>query len=484
MTRRYGGTGLGLAICKKLIQMMKGKIAVSSQPGSGSTFWFELVLPKEKAEHLTGAYDVSRINLQNKRVLIVDDNATNREVLQHQLSAWGADIEMATSGKEALHKLYLAVEENHPFDLAIFDKQMPNMDGISLAKEVKQNPKIADVKLIMLSSVGHLDETGEWMLSGIAAYLNKPVRQSELLQCIAKALGQTNENADVAGNEGNDDMKEKLQGYVLVAEDNVVNQMLVSQMLEIFGMRYRVVENGKEATEAVTESPLDQMNDPYDLILMDCQMPEMDGFEATAAIRKWEKLHAKPALPIVALTANAMQGDRDKCLKAGMNDYLSKPFTQEELFQVLKKWLPVLSNTPESENKVTQIKPHVEAVEPDMAKLDQSVLNKIRALQQKGSSEILLKLIDLYLTNSVELMQSIEHAIADADADKLRTAAHTLKSSSASLGATDLAEMCKELEIMGRENKLDDSLTKLSILEFEYEAVRKALEAESKRQAA
>jgi len=260
-------------------------------------------------------------------------------------------------------------------------------------------------------------------------------------------------------------------------------------MLEAMGCRVRMVVNGQDAVEAMTQSPLDQLQDPYDLVLMDCQMPKMDGFEATAEIRRWERSNAARSkrIPIIALTANAVQGDRERCIEAGMDDYLSKPFTKKQLGQILERWLPLMGGTKRSEavldhansEKATEkLSVKAETAVGLPAQLDRGALEGIRALQQEGQPDILAKVIRLYLTDSAKLMQRIEAAVTQGDAEQLRNAAHGLKSCSANLGALKMAGLCKELEGMGWENRLQNARSILDVLEFEYQAVCKDLATE------
>ncbi len=485
MTRRFGGTGLGLAICKKLIELMNGEIGMQSEYGKGSTFWFKLTLTKDSLSNVRNSEVLKSGNIKDARILMVDDNDTSRNIMEQQIRGWHAHFDGAKNGKQALHKLYLAEESGKPFDIAIFDKQLPQMDSIRLTKKIRVDEKLKDTKVIILSAVGQLEETGEWMVAGVQAHLNKPLRQTELFNCLVSVYNQNQPQIQATVKNEPDDTKkenEKLSGYVLVAEDNLINQELITQMLESFACRFRFVYDGKEALEAITDSPMDQRNDPYDMILMDCQMPEMDGFEATQAIRKWEKFQQCAPIPIVALTANAMQGDREKCLDAGMDDYLSKPFTSDQLFTLLKKWLPISVIEAKETPVIKTGTPPADATH--VSTLDRAAIARIKKLQREDAADVLLKIIGIYLQKGPELMQEISQAISTGDADKLRHAAHSLKSSSASLGANDMASLCSELENMGRDGDLTNALGKLDFLEFEFEGVCQALHHESEQQAA
>jgi two-component system sensor histidine kinase/response regulator len=437
-TRKYGGTGLGLAISKQLVELMRGEIGVNSVLGQGSTFWFTARFEKQASQIPPVRAD--RVSLENLHVLIVDDNLTNRKILSHQLDSWSMTHKEADSGDLALQLLRSARAQGKPYDLAILDLMMPGMDGFELARKIKSDPNIADVCLVLLTSFGQRGDSTTAREVGLAAYLTKPVRQSQLFNCLAGAINQpiAKERSPQLGSTPDLITRHSLvtkppsQKLILLAEDNIVNQKVAVRQLQKLGYRADAVANGREAVEA-----LERIS--YDLVLMDCQMPELDGYEATGEIRRREG-NTKHT-PIVAMTANALQGDRDRCLAAGMDDYISKPVKPEDLAQVLGRLLAKTSNEEEVESKIT---------EPVSPPVDMKRLYQVMGTEPTELREIL----DIYLEQMPLSLEKLSIAIESGNANDVNLIAHNCAGTSANCGITAVVEAFKELERMGREQQL------------------------------
>ena len=461
-TRKYGGTGLGLAICRELATLMGGQIGVDSVVGRGSVFWFEAQL-SPVVEASPTFTRLPRMRLVGLQALIVDDNTSNRNILAKHLSSWGVEVVAKESSADAL--AVLNTDEGPRFDFALLDDHMPGMDGIELAKRIRNDSRLAATRLIMLTTRDHYANDSE-TVQLFAAILTKPLRRSQLLNCVTRAMTAAPEAAleETAIRSALPAMPARaFVPKILLVEDNAVNREVAVGMLESLGCVVRTAENGWLALEEMN-------NDAYDAVLMDCQMPVMDGLTATAELRRREQNAGGARLPIIALTANAMEGERERCLAAGMDDFLSKPFSQQQLAALLKRWL-ALHVMPESERRDGALLPLI----------DPGVLRNIAALARPA---LLESMIDLYMKHSPPLIAAIEQAAASGQVEALQVALHTFKSSTANLGGMRLATLTKECEGLVREGGIAKAASSVQKIRREYQDFCDALTRERSPSAA
>jgi len=481
-TRKYGGTGLGLAISTELVSCMGGVLECDSELGKGSTFFFTVQL-EQAPDADRKRYLPDSAGLKGVRVLIIDDNATNREILERQTASWEMENDSTDSGPAGIAKLSAAQQNGQPFDLLILDMQMPEMDGLEVTKKIMANPAIAKTRIIMLTSIGLRGDAQIMRKSGISAYLTKPVRQSDLYSSLLTLMGTAPKRvAQQLVTRHSLAEEEKWFGiHILVAEDNEVNQKVAVGMLKKYGCRVSLANNGRQAVEMF-------LKDPPDLILMDCQMPEMDGYQATGKIREHEKkLNIKT--PIVALTANALEGDKEKCLDAGMDDYLGKPFKPVELQAIIDQWSlstkdnrlrsgAVISNSLKGnpdEHPATEDQP---GDTEQTTVIDPKALLAIKDLQMEGEPSILLNVVQTYIQSTEDNMAQLHVKLPDASVKDVQFFAHTLKSSSANVGAMQLSRLSKELEFGCRDRSINDFDPYIKTIEAEFTKVKSALEGE------
>ena len=481
-TRRFGGTGLGLGIAKRLTYLMGGDIGLHSEHGRGSTFWFTVRLKKVVPNQQSSP---TADTLKNSRVLLSSGNETTRENLVQQLAYFGLDHETTVSGMEGLVRLREAHERGRPFDLLMLDWQMPDLEGAELARRVRSEPNFANLRIILLNSASQDDYSSDIAATDIDARLSKPVRQSQLHDCLVGIIAKEGlvERSSDSQDQGKNDKDRKLGARVLLAEDHPVNQEVAAHMLRMLTCEVDVVEDGRATLAAL-------MNQQYDIVLMDCNMPVMDGFEATDEIRRWEEGVGLPRTPIIALTANALQGDRERCMAAGMDDYLGKPFTLQDLSALLERWLPPgvenvvgVASPPAVPRSDTLDNTHerdLDVVEPP---LDLAVLEGIRSMDVDGPGGFLKSLIEKYLANANVDLENLQSNLRNGDAESLGKTAHRLKSASANLGAMVLATLCKELETAGRSGQLDGAQELLAALTSEFTRVSEALAQEAREAA-
>ncbi|MEW6370728.1 MAG: response regulator [Pseudomonadota bacterium] len=474
-TRKYGGTGLGLAISKQLVELMGGTIGVENGKQGGSVFWFTVGFDKRRVD--PDAPGEQQHTIDELRVLVVDEDSASRVGLERHLAAWRVSCEGAAGAAEALDKLDAAARAGQPFDAALLDMELKHSSGLLLGATIKTNPATRATRLILLSPERLAADQVQRRAAGVAYQLIKPARAADLFACLAtRPRGSTApapqflpppaipRPAGVAR-----------VRRVLLAEDNPVNVEVAKAMLESLGLRAHVARNGAEALEAVRAGD-------YEAVLMDCQMPVMDGFAATSAIRRDEResdaMRGRPhTLPIIAITANALQGDREACLAAGMDDYLSKPFTQQQLAAVIGRWiaLPIAGSVHHGDAPPALPEEAREVIHRDV--INTAALEKIRALSRDGGDALVQKVVNAYVGDVPQHLRTLHQAIGATDAGTVKRVAHSLKSASANVGAETLAGLCKDLEHLGRADTVEGADTLLADMEHEFQAVRHSLTA-------
>jgi CheY-like chemotaxis protein/HPt (histidine-containing phosphotransfer) domain-containing protein len=494
-TRKHGGTGLGLAISKQLVELMGGTIGVDHALTQGSIFWFAVNFDKRRVD-----LDDPSTATQGIRALIVDENPASRAALERQLAAWQIASTSATA-TNTLPQLRRAAANGHAYDVVVLDMELSRTSGLALAAAIRAEPALAASRLLLLSTERLAADSVQRREAGVAFQLIKPPRACDLYDAIVTPARPGDSGRNVPAMRMRDAVRPaapaavpavpaavapaappltalsaspapapraRKRRKVLLAEDNPVNVEVASAMLEGLGLDVSRACNGEEALHSV------QSGD-FDLVLMDCQMPVMDGFAATAEIRRHQQQLRGRArnLPIIAITANALQGDRESCLAAGMDDYLSKPFTQQALGQTIARWisLPRMAALPDEAAAKTP-----PAAAPDQ-QINRQALNNIRALSATHGDALLERVLQAFLEDTPTHLQTIRQAIASGNAVQMRKAAHSLKSSSANVGADALAQRTKELELLGRNNTTAGAAALLAEMERSFQAARQALGA-------
>jgi len=500
-TRRYGGTGLGLTISKQLIEAMGGQIGLDSIPGVGSTFWFVAIFEKQALKKETGSLVALPVNIKNLHILGVDDNATNRMIITRLVESFGCQIETAASGTKALEMLHGAYNNGDPYQVILLDMQMPDMDGEQTAREIKSDPVGKNINIIILTSMGQRGDAARLEAIGCSGYLLKPVKKSMLREALVAVLGQKQSGDGTSHIVTRHLLSEnKRQGIlILLAEDNPVNQKLATILLQKAGFSVDAVENGIQAVERVQKGQ-------YNAVLMDVQMPELDGFEATRRIREWEG--ETRHIPIIAMTAHAMKGDRERCLQAGMDDYVSKPLQPQILLSILDRWaqpkdkantrpwLPIddadYSPTPDiyqasplpiaedffGEGNASEDQPPL-TTPPFITSVDEAPMSIAAAMPRfNNDRQFFVELCQDFMQHMPGRLQEIDSAVQTGDSITLNRLAHSIKGVSANFNAGPLSSVCADLESQTHQGDMSGAAALVEKIHFEADRLLVYMRAE------
>ena len=457
-TRKYGGTGLGLAISKQLVSMMGGKIGATSVPGVGSQFWFTAHFSKQADGVLTDALPM--VNIAGTKILVVDDHAVNRLLVTNLLASWGCRYAEASDGSSALDMLETAFNQGEPYQVALLDMLMPEMDGRELCTRIKKNPDLRNTKLVLLTSLGQRGDAAWIQNVGFSGYLTKPLRQSQLHDCLAMVIGISSDSEDQTPLITRHQVAEAIRRNIriLLVEDNLTNQEVAMAILKKLGYGVDLAKNGVEALAELQQNH-------YHLVLLDCQMPEMDGFETVEAIRSGRFPVLNPQIPVIAMTANAMAGDKDRCIESGMDDYIAKPVQPRELVEKISLWLSRTKGSRSGSNHSLVSETHFSDHEGGMEIFVETELFQ-RLL---CDAELVKRIIKAFYSDTPQHLAELKVAIASGNFVEARRLAHNIKGSAANISALALHRAALELETLIKEDKaamLEDSFA-LLVKQFE-----------------